>query len=230
MRHWAFILALAVIPQAAPAACRLALVMAMDVSRSVSPTDFRISRDGLVAALTDPEVRRAFLAGAPVALSAFDWDEPDRQAVILPWRLIGEAEDLDRAAVELAGWRRPERTGLTGTSAGLLFALDRLALAPACDAQVIDLVTDGFPNAGRSVPRVYAAVDFGAIRVNALAVAEHEEGLPAWLAAEVIRGPGAFVELAPRHGDFPDAIRRKLIRELSLPLFGGTGDTGPPGG
>jgi hypothetical protein len=220
MRHWALALALAALPLPAPAACRLALVMAMDVSRSVSPTDFRISRDGLFAALTDPAVRQAFLAGAPVAFAVFDWDEADRKAIVLPWRLIENEADLDRAAAEVAGWRRPPRVGLTGTSAALLFARETLRTAPACTAQVIDLATDGRPNAGPPVARTYATVDFAGITVNALAIGEHEGRLVPWLTDEVIRGPGAFVEYAPRHIDVPAAIRRKLIRELALPLFG----------
>jgi hypothetical protein len=37
---------------------------------------------------------------------------------------------------------------------------------------------------------------------------------------EVIRGPGAFVELALRQTDYPDAILRKLLRELEGPMIG----------
>jgi hypothetical protein len=230
VRASALLLALALDPALASrpaAACRLALVLAMDVSRSVSPTDFRISRDGLVAALRDPEVRRAFLAGGPVALSVFDWDEPGLQRIVVPWRTIAGAADLDAAAAEAAGWQRPPRVGLTATGDALLFARDWLAAAPVCDAQVIDLATDGHSNAGPPVQQVYLRHDFGAIGVNALAIGEHETGLVPYLAGEVIRGPGAFVELAPRHTDVPRAMRRKLIRELSVPLFGGA--DGAPG-
>ncbi len=222
MRHWAFVLALAVLPQSAPAACRLALVMAMDISRSVSPTDFRISRDGLVAALNDPGVRRAFLSGEPVAFAVFDWHEPGSERLVLPWRLIAGPDDIDRAAAEVAGWTRPDLVGLTATGEALLFSRELLRAAPDCDRQVIDLAVDGRSNSGRSVAKAYRAANFEGIGVNALAVGEHESGLVPWLFKEVIRGPGAFVELAPRHTDFPEAIRRKLVRELSLPLFGGS--------
>jgi hypothetical protein len=206
----------------APAAadCRLALVLAMDVSRSVSPADFAISRDGLIAALTDAEVRAAFLAGDPVALAVFDWDAEANQRIVLPWRLVADAADLDRAAAGVAGWRRPDRVGLTALGEALLFARALLAEAPPCAAQVIDLAVDGRRNAGLSERSAYAAADFGNIGVNALAIGEHETGLVPYLWADVVRGPGAFVELAPRHTDFPAAIRRKLIRELSVPLFG----------
>jgi hypothetical protein len=53
------------------------------------------------------------------------------------------------------------------------------------------------------------------ITVNALAIGEHEQGLVAYFGAHLIQGPGAFVEVAERHTDFPRAIRRKLERELS---------------
>lgn len=223
MRGASFLLAFLLACPPAEAACRLALVMAMDISRSVSPTDFEVSRGGLVAALQDPGVRRAFLAGEPVAFAVFDWHEPGSERVVLPWRLIADAGDIDAAAAEVAGWTRPEIVGLTATGEALLYALGWFGEAPGCDRQVIDLAVDGRSNAGRSVEKAYGAEDFGAVGVNALAVGEHETGLVPWLLREVIRGPGAFVELAPRHTDFPEAIRRKLIRELSIPVIGMNG-------
>jgi hypothetical protein len=212
-----------IISLAAPALaeeCRLALVLAMDVSRSVSATDFGITRAGLAAALMDPEVRRAALAGAPVALSVFDWQEPGQTRIVLPWRLIATEADLDQAAAEVAAWTRPPLTGLTALGEALLFARDWLGAAPPCDAQVIDVAGDGRANAGLSVARVYAGTDFGAITVNGLAIGEHETGFARYLAEEVIRGPGAFVEEAPRHSDFPAAMRRKLIREMGVQMVG----------
>lgn len=230
MRGLALALALSSALWALPgqAACRLALVMAMDISRSVSPTDFRISREGLAAALQDPAVRRAFLAGEPVAFAVFDWHEPGSSRVVLPWRLIASEADIDATAAEVAGWKRPELVGLTGMGDAMLFAHGLMSEAPPCDARVIDVAADGRVNAGISVASAYASENFAGIWINALAIGEHESGLVPWLVEEVIRGPGAFVEYAPRHTDFPPAIRRKLIRELSVALIGAAEDPPPP--
>lgn len=54
--------ALAIGLWAAPAqACRLALVLAMDVSSSVDAAEDQLQRAGLAAALIDPDVQAAFL-------------------------------------------------------------------------------------------------------------------------------------------------------------------------
>ena len=37
-------------------ACRTALILAMDVSNSVDPGEYRLQIDGLAAALRDPEI------------------------------------------------------------------------------------------------------------------------------------------------------------------------------
>ena len=63
---------------AAPATaqdCRLALVLALDVSGSVSAREDRLQRQGLAAALLAPEVRRAFASGDPVALYVVQWSD-----------------------------------------------------------------------------------------------------------------------------------------------------------
>ena len=66
--------------------------------------------------------------------------------------------------------------------------------------------------------------------MNGLAVGEHETGVVAYYHSEVIRGPGAFVEVAARQTDYPQTIRRKLLRELEGPRIGGPGPVGPARG
>ncbi len=58
-----------------------------------------------------------------------------------------------------------------------------------------------------------AALD---ISVNALAIEASEPGLTAYFFEHVIRGEGAFVVTAARFQDYPERIRRKLLREVTL--------------
>ena len=60
---------------AAPAgACALALAFALDISVSVDRAEYGLQRDGLAAALLDPEVSQALLAQpGGVALMAYEW-------------------------------------------------------------------------------------------------------------------------------------------------------------
>ncbi|MEL6103903.1 MAG: DUF1194 domain-containing protein, partial [Pseudomonadota bacterium] len=66
--------------------CRLALLLALDVSSSVDMVEDDLQRGGLAAALVAPEVRAAFLAGPdPVALAVFEWSGRYNQEIILDW-------------------------------------------------------------------------------------------------------------------------------------------------
>ena len=207
---------------AAPAeACRLALALGFDVSASVDAADYAIQRDGIVAALAAPEVRRAFLEpDEPVALAVFEWGGRGWQRPVAGWVLVAEPEDLDAVAAAVAASDGARPWEPTAIGAALVHALDLFGTAPDCAAQTLDLSGDGRNNDWLSPRRVYAREDFGAIVVNALAIGGHEADIAAYYATEVIRGPGAFVEPARTHADFPPAIRRKLERELTGPVLG----------
>jgi hypothetical protein len=203
-------------PAAAAEECRMALALGLDVSRSVSRSDYAIQRDGLVAAFSDPQVQLAFLSGpGPVALAIYEWGGQTEQTLILDWLLIAEAKDLERASALLARLARPADPRDTGLGAALHFGGMLMGKAPpGCRAHVLDISGDGRNNDGVEPTQVYEHFDFGNLVVNALAVGEHERGLARYFEQSLIRGPGAFVEKAASHADFPAAIRRKLIREL----------------
>src|SRR6056297_2212350 len=65
-------------------ACRTALILAMDVSQSVDPGEYRLQIDGLAAALRDPEIAE-ILVRDQVALSVLQWSGVDAQEVVLDW-------------------------------------------------------------------------------------------------------------------------------------------------
>lgn len=207
---------------AAPAeACRLALALGFDVSASVDETDYALQREGIVAALAAPEIRRAFLEPEePVALAVFEWGGRGRQRLVADWVLVESGADLDAVAAAVAAPGELRRWEPTAIGAALAYALDLFGSAPACGARTLDLSGDGRNNDWLPPGRVYAREDFGDIVVNGLAIGGHEADIARYYADEVIRGPGAFVVTARRHADFPPAIRRKLERELTGPVFG----------
>ncbi len=210
------------------AQCRLALVLAFDVSASVDAREYRLMMQGTAAALRDPEVIRAALGDLPVALAAYVWAGRREQAIAADWRLIGSAADLAEFADRIAGYPRPSGdplgswSGRTGVGAALAAGGRLLQRAPGCDAQTLDLAGDGLSNDGPDTVRL------DAVTVNALAVSGSmpldfdgaEDGLVDWYAVNVLQGPGAFVEVADGYEDFARAIRRKLLRELSPLLLG----------
>ncbi len=215
-------LAGAVLP--APAlACRLALLLALDVSASVDSHEFVLQRNGLAAALISPEVAAAFQSSPePVALAAFEWSGQWNQRVVLDWRLIRSSQDLLATAEELSGVRR----GATGFPTSIGYALGygagMLREAPDCTRRTIDLSGDGKNNHGFPPALAFKNFPLADVTVNALAIggAIEVDELVRYFRREVINGPNAFVEVANDHADFERAMRRKLEREVSTLAIG----------
>jgi hypothetical protein len=216
----ATVLALMLWNGAARAECRLALALAFDVSRSVSARDYIIQRDGLLAALADPAVVSAFLSpGEPVAFALYEWSHSVQQTMVVDWVLVRSPADLAALRGLILHHERSGTAGTTALGAALRFGRGLMERAPPCADWVIDISGDGQNNSGVDPALVYAA-GFGDIRVNGLAIRSYERDVAAYYREQVIRGPGAFVEVADTFADFPRAIRRKLIRELTERIIG----------
>jgi Protein of unknown function (DUF1194) len=201
--------------------CRLALALAVDVSRSIDAVDYAIQTEGMAAALEDADVRAAIFSGdGAVALAVYFWSGSGQQEMVQDWVLLEGPEALDGVIWAVRGARRPEARLPTALGQALVFGSGLMAQAPQCARRVLDVAGDGRNNEGISVATAYERADFTDVVVNALAVGEHEQDVARYFRDEVIRGPGAFVEVAPRQVDYPPAIRRKLLRELSGPTIG----------
>lgn len=220
---------LTLLPQA-HAACRLALALGMDISSSVDPLEDALQRGGLALALRHPEVVDAILSqpDRPVALALFEWSGRTQQDIVVPWVLLTDRPRIEAVADRIARSRRSYAEFSTAIGQALIFAHDLFAAGPLCDARTLDLSGDGVNNDDIAPEGAYARRDFDAITVNALAITVQEEGtdhglaegaplgLPDYYRSSVIRGPGAFVEVAQGFEDFERAMRRKLLRELAI--------------
>ncbi|MCV3270449.1 DUF1194 domain-containing protein [Roseobacter sinensis] len=217
---------------AAPAAaeCRLALVLALDVSSSVDAAEDALQRGGLVAALTAPEVEAAFFASDdPVALAVYEWSGRYNQELLLDWTLIDSRARLHHVAETLARSIRSHNDFPTAMGYALGYGSRLLERAPSCLHRTLDMAGDGQNNEGFSPALAYAEFPFDGVTVNGLVVNgadyEAETGLIAFYQSQVLHGPGAFLEIAQGFEDYERAMRRKLERELSPPVIGAL----PPG-
>jgi hypothetical protein len=196
-------------------ACRLALVLGFDVSRSVDNRAYRLQVDGIIAALRDPEVRALLLDSSdPVALAIFEWAGQYEQQLIADWSMLDSTTDIDALVRSVQSHQR-RHNGLTAIGSALTYARALLDRAPDCLWHTIDMAGDGEINNGPQPRRIYDTTDFGDTVVNGLAIGGHESQIEHWFRRNVLHGPGAFVEFSPTHEDFAEAFRRKLIRELT---------------
>lgn len=209
----------------AVAECRLALVLALDVSSSVDPREDTLQRSGVVAALTSPEVGAAFFAADQhVALAIYEWSGRYQQQLILDWTMIDSRAALVSAAETVAASTRSHTEFPTAMGYALGYGSRLLERAPPCLRKTLDMAGDGQNNEGFGPEAAYREFPFDEVTVNGLVVNaadfEGEVGLLAFYQGEVIRGPGAFMIVANGFEDYERAMRRKLERELSPPSIG----------
>ncbi len=225
--RWTALLALLASPATA-LECRLALVLALDVSSSVDAAEDRLQRQGLAAALIAPEVQDAFLVSElPVALAVFEWSGRYNQALLLDWTLMRTSAHLQFAAETISASTRSHDDFPTAMGYALGFASGLLRDGPDCLFRTIDMAGDGVNNEGFSPELAYSSFDFNGVTVNGLVVNaadfEGELHLIEFFQQEVIRGPGAFIEIANGFDDYEAAMTRKLVREVSAMAIGALG-------
>lgn len=215
--------------------CRLALVLALDVSGSVNEVEYVQQLNGLANAVDSPEVRAAILSGddAHVHLAVFEWSSQNHQFLILPWTVLDSHAAIDGAAERISTYRK-QRAGLkTALSTALMFAAELLQAKSPCWQSTIDVSGDGRNNIGPPIARVYGLDSFAGIAVNALVIgdpaSERSTGgsgdltksdLRRYYEREVVRGAGAFALIAHGYEDYERAMQMKLLRELAAPVLG----------
>lgn len=198
-------------------ACDIALVLAVDVSGSVDNAEFRIQMQGIADGLRDPYVSAALIE-ANAALTVVQWTGSNRQTVTLPWRQVGTPTELFIFAEEVASAPRRWRNFSTAIGEALLFSLRQFEAVPNCTRRVIDVSGDGSSNEGVAPRDVHSELSAFDVTVNAIVIEGAEPDLTQYFRDNVISGGGAFVITANSFDDYPERMRLKLQRELSIPI------------
>ncbi|MGI3210892.1 DUF1194 domain-containing protein [Roseovarius tibetensis] len=207
----------AVLTTPAEAACRLALVLALDVSASVDAREYDLQRAGLAAALDAPDIRHAILqdSAGDVALAVYEWSGRFQERLHLDWTPLRREADITRAASIIAGMERSTAEHPTALGYALGYGSRLMARAPDCARRVIDVSGDGITNQGFAPTLAYRHFPFEGITVNGLVILGHDPDVLGHYRDEVLHGPAAFLETARGFDDFERAMGRKLFREIS---------------
>lgn len=204
------------------AACEVELILAMDVSRSVTNAEFRMQMGGLAAAFRDPAVKDAIRwAEGGIMTTVTQWSGPDTQLQSIGWTAIRTDAEADSFAEAVATQRRKFFAAYTAPGDALLHAaaLSRQNPTP-CQRKVIDLSGDGAGNRGTPARQVADELINNGYTINGLAILGAVPDPLSYYVTEVIGGAGAFVEVAEGFEDYSRAIRQKILRELA-PGFAG---------
>lgn len=201
-------------------ACGIELVLAIDVSRSVLNHEYDLQVGGLAAAFRDADVQDT-LRSVPggVMATVTQWSGPGSQRQSIGWTHLTDAQSATDFAGRIERMDRAFYAAFTAIGEALVHAAAVGGTNPrTCGRRIVDVSGDGVSNRGRPVANAADVLAASGITVNALVIrGARPDPLPHYR-AQVIRGPGAFVEVADGFEDFPRAIRAKLLRELTPQL------------
>lgn len=203
------------------------LVLAVDVSLSMSADELEIQRHGYAAALTHDNVLQAIADGAygKIAVTYVEWAGSSWQRVIVPWTVIAGRADAERVVAQMSA-HPPDSARRTSISGALAFGGDLFAeSAYRGTKRVIDISGDGPNNQGAPVTLVRDGLVGQGIIINGLPLMTRGgfsggydvNNLDRYYSDCVIGGPGAFMIPVNDWTQFPEAIRRKLVLELAGP-------------
>lgn len=195
----------------------LEILFLVDASASITTGRFGFQVKGHAAALNDPVVQSALVGGpigrAAIALGRFDG--PNALRILVPWTVVETAEEIAAIAERIEVLDPGEEAGATAIGSAILRALPQFeSNGVEGTRKVIDIVANGFSNAGIEPTAVRPAVEEAGVTVNALALLDTYPWLADYMRDYVIAGPGAFVIEATGLGDFVDALTRKLVLEM----------------
>jgi hypothetical protein len=215
----------------AQAVMDLQLVLAVDVSGSVSDERFKLQQQGYSQAFRDWRVLDAIRSGnaQAIAVTMTQWTGPGQQAQVVPWMIITDETSILALADAIERTTRQLYGGGTSISGAIDHAVTLFAdEGGGGDASkgagkgafkggrlVIDVSGDGANNRGRPAAEARDEAVAKGITINGLPILALEPGLDQYYQSNVIGGPNAFMVVAESYENFAEAVVRKLITEIA---------------
>lgn len=199
----------------APAqACGVALALAIDVSGSVDAHEYNLQIGGLANALRDGLVADALIS-EKAAVMVVHWSGRSRQNVVVPWTRVESLADTDALADVVQSVPRAWRNFSTGIGEALAFTANQFGAVSDCERFVIDLSGDGKSNEGAPPEDIKEALAAAGFVINGLSIEGETSQLTEYYRTRVIAGPNSFVIPAFGFDDYPEKIKKKMIREVT---------------
>jgi hypothetical protein len=197
-------------------AAGVAIVLAVDVSESVSPGRYTLQREGIARAFESPRLVDA-IAAVPGGIEALvlEWSDPDKIAITVGWTRIANRSSAAAFAASVRATQRSSN-GLTAIGPALLAAAAAFDYMPEeASHKVIDVSGDGMANFGVPPAEARDRLVQRGITINGLAILSEEPWLDDYYRKNVIGGPASFVAVAKDFDSFADAMLRKLVQEVA---------------
>jgi Protein of unknown function (DUF1194) len=203
----------------------LELVLAADGSGSIDDDELQLQRNGWADAITSPDVLKAIEQGliGTIIVQYMEWGSATSQVVIVDWMEISDTASA--AAFADALRTRPRgASGYNSISNAIDFSVRQVEGNRWRGLRkVIDVSADAGNRGGREMRNARDDAVAAGYTINALTIDRGKRPglisgyatLEDYFRAEVIGGPGAFVEIAGASQPFTLAARRKLVQEIA---------------
>jgi len=192
----------------------------MDVSASVDDSEFALQIYGLAAAFLDPEVIGVVESlNGDLFVALGQWGGSRQQTLSTPWWRVRDRETAEAFAAAIMASRRAFVGDGTSISAALRHAAQMLEENGVEGLRrIVDLSGDGRNNSG--VHPLVARDELVAkgITVNGLAIRDGDSELGRYFEGYVVGGAASFVVSVADFSGFAQAMRNKILRELSNPV------------
>jgi len=197
-------------------AADLALVLAVDVSESVTAERYLLQHDGIARAFENPRLIQA-IGSAPggIEVMLIEWSDPDKIAITIGWTRVANRSSATAFAAAVRATSRTSH-GLTAIGAAMragAAAFDHMP-EPATH-KVIDVSGDGMANFGPSPAQVRDELVAQGITINGLAILTEEPWLAEYYSSNVIGGASSFCLVAETMDSVAEAVLRKLVQEVA---------------
>jgi len=211
------------------------VITGLDLSHSVSLGEHWIVHEGLARALLSPEILRAIRAGhqGRIGFAVFGWHTTTLP--LLPWMLIGSADDaglaaqrvkaalIEHIATETTLRRVERRYGRpTDLSHAVSSASAMLLAAPFRSTRsVINIIGNGPDNVNEDA---HAARDVAlglGFTINGVVLGRDPDVID-YFRQNVAGGPGSFVVHVPAADVMTEVFRRKFLQDIVIGFADGS--------
>lgn len=194
-----------------------ALVLAVDASASIDRGLLDFQLRGHAAAFRHKAVEEAISrsGGTGIAVMLAQFAGPETLTTLVPWRVLKSGRDCEEFATTIDAAPGVFMGGSTALGSAVVQAVALLDAAPyRTEKRTLDIVSNGFSNAGVD-PRSARGYAAGAnVTVNGLAILNEYDWLEGYFAENVIAGRGSFVRTANDLNSFAGVLLGKLVTEM----------------
>lgn len=200
----------------------LELALLTDVSGSISSREYRLQKNGYVAAFQDPRIQQAISAIGGIAVSYYEWSGARQQAKKVEWFNIVDAASSNEFAALIKATKRSFKGGKSAPGNAISKVTPEFGTETGgndngfeSSRQIIDISGDSRRNDGKNTAQARdAALAKGVDAINGLPVLG-EKGVKSFYENKIKGGSDSFIIPAAKFARFKDKIIEKLEREIA---------------